>query len=255
MSTPVLDKLGYFFHSLLRVLICKECEFCVPPSDAPGHAMNFHGVEKKSYDHDEFLRTCADNDIYPTKTVPMPKSSGPPVENIKIVDGYTCLPCGYSSGAKSTMEKHQRQSHPSSKGDNNTANVKVQSLFVSFGIHYFQVDPALCQLQPYTVPSIIERYIHSLPKIPPPGAVETERERSVLLSMTNWDTHMEDFRTNPVLHARLKLLKTTDGPNTAGLSAVCLDYLKKGRFICDQSQQGYTIRKHIIQGPTITDQG
>jgi hypothetical protein len=264
-TCDILDTMGYFVHKALRVLICKECQYCVLPSDAPGHAHNQHGVSKKAYQLSEFLTTCESLHIHTDGDVSPPRPRGPPVQNLLVYDGFACATehteCTFSTRTRESIEKHIRTNHHNRLNaklrDCYRAGVKVQTLFPNFNRRFFEVEPSIARLtskDPLTF--IMKNFIPSVEKAPLVEIPNTDRERTPFMKGVNWDLHMDDYRTDAQRFALLRSFRaTTNAEYYGGLFTAALDYVGMGAEIASSCLHSFTVRKHIMQGPFISDQG
>ncbi|KAF8120996.1 hypothetical protein EV363DRAFT_1187467 [Boletus edulis] len=79
----MLDDLGLWRHSGLRVLICRRYKVALSSKMAVGHLKNQHGVVVPEAGRKELQNLCTQNRVYENPhEVPLPRVGGPPVEGI-----------------------------------------------------------------------------------------------------------------------------------------------------------------------------
>lgn len=199
-----------------------------------------------------------------------PAPRGPPVQMIDFVKGFACClsprSCAFASTSIRTMNDHVRSSlHDAERRprleDCYRSQVAVQTVFPwQARIKWFEVEPAL--LAPSHPDSNPLNFIlqHILPERPPlgaPTATPSDRERTRFMVFMNWDTKMEEYRTNRKKHMVIKTLllppalSSKDAllrikPAFVALMEKATSYFGSG------SSQAFAIRKHILHGADIS---
>lgn len=103
-----------------RVLICLCCNHAVPPANLRNHIRTHHR-KNGGKSAQEWVRTTVKDlshcDLLdPTcETVRSPLPTDPPIPDLPVFDGHTCVICSFTVRQLSSMEKHYRQAHPSGR--------------------------------------------------------------------------------------------------------------------------------------------
>jgi hypothetical protein len=151
VTRPLFDEMGFVAHMALQVLLCRKCGSCFIPNDVAGHARNCQSFDSKSINMQEFDDLCDSLLIHmDTQSVVHPSPRGPPVEGIKPPElGWACTVdpahCAYCCCSLKGMQNHVRShtTRPPNVPDGFHSGVYLQTLFPTFGIKYFEVEPAL----------------------------------------------------------------------------------------------------------------
>lgn len=250
------------FYKRLKTLHCQPCGRCLIPNDAIGHAQNKHGLDSKAVCPDEFADVCEELGVHQEAyLVVHPSPRSPPVEYTRSVTGVACTVdpanCAYCCTKPEVMDKHVREKHPSHPHPLSNCyrvGIQVQTLFLTFGVKYFEVEPALASV-PKGSPLnyILQQFLPSLepdPILPP----DTERERTPFMRVVNWDSHMQDIRGDPgrrKLHKEFIAAPASDELASLLLGKVVLQYINLGIELGWGHRQHLTIWKHLAQGEHI----
>jgi hypothetical protein len=97
----ILDNLGLWLHTMLKILLCWECQVTLTSLMLPYHQGNHHGKNTVPQVLEALTAFCTEKKIF-TKPgqVLLPAPEGPAMEGISIpVDSFTCRAgknCPYS---------------------------------------------------------------------------------------------------------------------------------------------------------------
>ena len=259
-SCSTLSPLGVAVHTHLLVMFCLACKSCVLPADMPGH-LKQHGI--KVIDKDAFVEACLHWRLHlKYSEILYPSPRGPPVEVIPMLDGYACAVdpagCAFACCSKEWMEKHVHKDHPDRPALLTScyrSGVKVQTLFPTFVKKYVEVEPALWNVPKDDVLTHVLRDF--LPSIPGPSVTppDSDRERDALLRLTQWDVIMQPYYTDPVKFAAVNALKANPrqaDPAFHRLHTAMQDYIQHGLEIGRTVSPNLTVRKHLVQGRTLS---
>jgi hypothetical protein len=129
----------------------------------------------------------------------------------------------------------------------------VQTLFQHIGKKYYSVQPELATTRPQDPFDMILREFVPRCSQPPVLHPSTERERTPLMKILNWDIHLSKYREQREERAILLSLRapaSTDELHLAKMQATVLAYIRWGMTAANGSQS-LTIRKHLIHGAII----
>jgi orsellinic acid/F9775 biosynthesis protein OrsD len=105
-SSPLLDYLGYRFHTKHLIMICVACGFAVMPSNALGHVRNQHNIFVSNEQHSLWVQTVDEWSVIKNGPV-LPPQDHQPVELLKIHNNaYCCVSCDYAALTVATFSKH-----------------------------------------------------------------------------------------------------------------------------------------------------
>jgi hypothetical protein len=218
-----------------------------------GHLHKQHGIIVKPEDKlslESFSETLGIvND--PTKG-PLPANHGPPVELVRVMDGFHCGVdgCQYAAGAKTTLSNHRLTNHPSF-GNQQVLDVKVQALFSGVEKAYFIVNPALrSQSAAGAFHTLMTKV---LPEIPPLQAQVPLQGREILPlhRVTGWwDILGDHILSRDTRQAVINLVSAPMGQEEQALSklpSLCENYLFEAQTLAKNSP--YVVRKKLVPEP------
>jgi hypothetical protein len=234
-QNSILEKLGIAFHKHYRVLICLACGSAYPPADIVGHLRNQHSVKAKDEEASYILSTPETLGVIDSQSVPLPASSGPPVEGIKVVDGFRCCFCDYAAVSKRTITDHfsvHKGEHSLASVEARSRPAKLQAFWAVIHKVYFEVNPSLAHLSASSIWAtyLSEEALKPTEEIPAVPAVRPT-EVPLLLKHTQWHTLLGDRIKDRVQREKLIKMVTlsTEGENCLGkLADLCFKYLKAG---------------------------
>lgn len=224
-----LISLGYQYHPVFKTMHCVECELAVYPEYILTHP-GTHGTPVSDLE-----KTQARLGQYPLNPPQdlralLPKSGGPPVEGLKIIDGFKCSLCDHSAPSSRTIDNQYLKDH---KGLNTPVNdrhqsTKIQRFFSQNYSTYFAVNPSLLSIPPHTPFSTFLRHFKPLPPTETHFAVKTTRDLHPLTVMADWHTHLKSYlesksKINSILS--LCAFPSKDDPMLRNLSEHVLKYL------------------------------
>lgn len=189
-----------------------------------------------------------------------PGPRGPPVELLPVEKGYACAvdpaSCAFACRSVEWMEKHVRDhpQHDAHLTNCYRSNVPLQTLFSPIGKKYFEVEPALKGIPSDDIfTKIVQEFLPSIPA--PPITPSEPNERDALLRLTQWDVFMEPYYSDPSKRAAIMALKSAPAQNDIPfrrLHCAVLDYVKLGIEYGRKVSPNLTVRKHLVQGRTLS---
>jgi len=94
-----------------KVVLCSACGHCIKGDGVELHLQRFHQDVQRSL-RKEWCRQVKDKldsgDLMEPEKVVSPERTLGPVKDLRIVDGFECLSCGYVCGTLGTAEFHGR---------------------------------------------------------------------------------------------------------------------------------------------------
>jgi hypothetical protein len=94
-----------------KVIVCIPCGYCIKGDGAELHLRRFHkdvpiNLRKECCRH--VKQRLNSGDLLEPEEVVSPARASGPVKELKIVDGFECLECGYVCGKLITAKLHGR---------------------------------------------------------------------------------------------------------------------------------------------------
>lgn len=252
-----------WFHSGLKILICRQCEVGLTSQTALGHVKMNHTQTIKGNEKATFLEFCSMREVrVNSKDVPIPKAGGPPVEGIAAPKaGFSCRVdgvCQYSVCDQQTMLRHSREKHGRGLvGDSPMASTVVQTMFKTISHVYFEVDPTVIAGAEH-LDLDVRRHLRGafLPGQADQTVViqDADRDRTPLMKMTNWDKFQREIREDHTQREAVHLLKAKHGEGEEGGIFVALEhavttYHEATRTLLNGYSNSFTIRKVLLNGP------
>ncbi|KAG6369038.1 hypothetical protein JVT61DRAFT_1939 [Boletus reticuloceps] len=259
-TTPMLDDLGLWRHSGLRVLICRRCKVALSSKMAVGHLKKQHGIIVPEAGRKELQNLCTQNKVYenPHK-VPLPRVGGPPVEGIAPpTAGLSCAAgsdCRYSVCDLQAMIRHGREEH---KGGTLATTKyrasKVQALFLGVGHVYFEVDPELTASSDADTRDYLRAVFLQEAGFDEVVPADGPRDRPPLLNITHWDEFMPEIRENVDQRRAAHALKGKHAVDEQEgifevLQRTVQSHHKTTREKLEHSANRFLLRKVLVNGP------
>jgi Orsellinic acid/F9775 biosynthesis cluster protein D len=199
-STPLLEKLGFQYNTIAMVLICINCQHCVPPRDAVAHAKQNHfpnGIPNapgtlSSLQSDIEVEAL---DLELELDIPQPLGHGSSILDGLVVntDTVQCITCGYV-GLPSTVNTHQKQNHCGMHLPANQRTMQCTSQHFTTKSPYWRVSPGLSRQQDRVISlEAFEPYLEKEDGTILPFSGSHTRDRPPLLLFTGWDDWMEKW--------------------------------------------------------------
>lgn len=196
-SSPLLDYLGFRFHTKHLVMICVACECAIWPENAITHVKKQHSIPVSKVQQEEWDQTTIRWNVAPDHLAPPPMHNCQPVELLKLhSNAYCCNSCPYAALTIGTFSKHWSMTHqslhilPSERYHDGC----VQTFYSHAPCTYFQVD--------IPIPSsttLFNVYMKKeLPGYAPFDVIlpSAPREIPPLLYNTRWHEHIADYITD-----------------------------------------------------------
>jgi len=192
-TSPLLDYLGYRFHTMHSVMICVSCGCAVLPSGALGHVRNQHSIPVSKQQQELWNQTITEWDVTTNGSVPSPHDRQP-VELLKLHTGaYCCNCCDYAALTISTFSKHWSLKHRSLdlRPSERYHDGCVQTFYSHAPCTYFEVD--------MPIPNSTSVFNIYLKKDVPSYASfdvvipSAPREIPPLLYSTRWHEHLANY--------------------------------------------------------------
>lgn len=208
-SSPLLEYLGFRFHTEHSVMICVACQYAVWPENAITHVKNQHDIPVSREQQESWKQTVTEWNVAPDHTVPSVQSHQP-VELLKIhANAYCCNSCTYAALSMGTFSKHWSTEH-------RTVNIRpneryhdgcVQTFYSHAPCIFFEVDIPI----PTSTPMFNIYMKKEVPNYVPFDVVipSAPREIPPLLYNTRWHEHIADYITDK---AKCRLLFTLAHP-------------------------------------------
>ncbi|KAF8121027.1 hypothetical protein EV363DRAFT_1187412, partial [Boletus edulis] len=256
----MLDDLGLWRHSGLRVLICRRCKVALSSKMAAGHLKNQHGVVVPEAGRKELQNLCTQNRVYENPhEVPLPRVGGPPVEGIAPpAAGLSCAAgsdCRYSVCDLQAMIRHGREKH---KGGTLATTKyrasKVQALFLGVGHVYFEVDPELTASSDADTRDYLRAVFLQEAGFDEVVPADGPRDRPPLLNIMHWDEFMPEIRENVDQRRAAHALKGKHMVDEQEgifevLQRIVQSHHKTTREKLEHSANRFLLRKVLVNGP------
>jgi len=182
-----------------RLITCIGCLTSVTPKNATSHFRTIHKIKLMPDQIDKIQvilkKHCFESD---SKSVDPPEAPCPPIEGLKIHNGFACLICKYCCGTENTMASHFSRNYKNVSGTakQNYTEASIQAFFEQHP-KFFAVNPSLHGL---TEDDLFSVYMKKCaPKIEksrdfnPPQNVN---EIPPLLKTMQWHEHLVEYTTD-----------------------------------------------------------
>jgi len=194
-SSPLLDYLGYRFHTEHLVMICVACECAIQPGNAIGHVKNKHHIPVSKEQQDQWNLAVAALNVTANTNIP-PPNDRQPVELLKThTKALCCNACNYASLTPATFSKHWSNNHRNMDVQQNERFHEgcVQTFYSHAPCIYFEVKPH----DPNSTP-IYDVYMKEVPCYPVFDVTipSASREIPPLLYCTRWHEHLDEYLTD-----------------------------------------------------------
>ncbi|KAG1846986.1 hypothetical protein DFJ58DRAFT_843305 [Suillus subalutaceus] len=263
LSSTLMDSLGIFMHTALRIFICKGCRKCLTADMVAGHRKEKHKQSLTVSQRSSLATYVEENKIYHRQEqVIIPGSGGPPVQLIASPrKAFLCLSspdCDYVVCDKATMQKHAKNVHSQSSKDLlRCKEIHAQQLFDSVGRTYFMVDPN-DSLQNKDLAKVLnDTFVPSLyvPVVQPSLSPE---ERRPLIKAMSWDVFMPNLRSDPAQVKAIQKLKEKHSPAEchgvlSALKDLMQAHMDMAATILDGNPHKLTLAKALLNGSNVTD--
>lgn len=192
-SSPLLDYLGYRFHTKHFVMICVSCGCAVLPDNALGHVKNQHRIIATKEQQELWKTTVAEWNVNTDSIIPSP-TDRQPVELLKIHPrAYCCNICDYAALTIATFSKHWSVKHRNNNlpPSERSHEGYVQTFYSHAPCTYFEVDNPIS-----TSTSLFDLFIRKeIPSYEPFDVIipSAPREIPPLLYNTRWHEHLADY--------------------------------------------------------------
>ena len=192
-SSPLLDYLGYRFHTKYSIMICVTCGCSVLPGDALNHVKNQHSITISGEHIASWNQTVNDLKVTTARTLPSPKDHKP-IELLKVhSNGYCCNCCDYAALTIGTFSKHWSINHKSIgiRPSERYHDGHLQTFYSHAPCIYFEVDRPI----PNST-SLFDIYIKKeVPQYTPFNVTIPSGTREIppLLNSTRWHEHLAEF--------------------------------------------------------------
>ncbi|KAF8057950.1 hypothetical protein FPV67DRAFT_1429157, partial [Lyophyllum atratum] len=253
-----MKRLGLGIHKYFRTFHCLNCFTAHLPSSIVNHLKKdgipvsqeqATGLEQLALSHK--LITSADDLMLPTP-------DGPPVEGLKVEEGYRCNLCSFAARAYKTVANHWSEDHrDSGSSHQGVLTAKVQNFFPRKH-HFFsvkevaKVDPtdSLFDLHMRTDVAEMEASTY----VAPPS---TPAEVPPLLKLTGWHTHLEAHIGDKIRIAAVrnlvKPMPPKDDSPLGRVAAVVDQYMTE---ICNQAEESdINVRCCLMEYPRTSQNG
>lgn len=257
-ANDFLQSIGIWAHAEHRILICGgTCGVGQLPAEVLGHVSQTHGIKPPKDAEDLLAQALEEFNIYPDHDVPPPPSNGPPIELLKEhSDGLCCTQCSYYCLSPANMNKHwtsRAHADIASEVSPSYRYKKVETLQTFFAAarrKYFPVNKHLRQIlatSSYAQFLRTELEHVNAPLPIPPAARPTEIP--VLVKMTGWDAHLQDWITEQTTRSQLKQLCKLPQRTKQGIGALqdlCIQYLKECKALGKKAP--FYVRQVLMEG-------
>lgn len=194
--SPLLNYLGYAFHTRHMVMICVACECAVLSSNGLGHVKKKHDTFVSREQEGLWNATLEDWNVT-SDTFIQPPSDRKPVELLKIHEkAFCCNCCDYACLTAATFGKHWSNNHKSIDLDPSERHHEgsVQTFYSHAPCVYFEVNNQVPGSS-----SIFDTYLKKeIPSYPPfdVSIPSAPREIPPLLYCTRWHEHLAEYLTD-----------------------------------------------------------
>lgn len=241
-----MQRCGLRYHSYFRILICTTCQLAYPSCDILLHLKNRHNMQLHQ---DQQTALCS----YHVLDSPTPPSyPNPPVEGLKVSNGFKCKHCPYAASAESTIIKHCGQDHKSiePKPKDRYFPSSVQTFYYPITTRYFAVEPSLANHSPDSPFALFVRDIASNINLSTQSQSFEKRNIHPLILKTGWHHHLQEYLTtqNDIRRfVKLTATPTASEHHFANLSTAVTQYLKDARKIAYNAP--YLVRRMLKEYP------
>jgi hypothetical protein len=230
----------------IKIIACTKCLHGILPSSALSHAsehkINLSKVEKQNINDIIKSRCFA---MY-TNDVALPPYPGPPIEGIKVQNGFICKLCNFCCPSDQTMVTHFGSMHKGIPGHSKAHSepASIQAYFAQRP-KYFKVVPILHGLNEDDLFSVYLQQcappIEALRVLNPPL---DPNEVPPLLKVTQWHEHLGLYTTDREKIRKLLELTTLPTSNRgeawmgSALRATIEGYMKDVRGMANNASIG-----------------
>jgi len=195
-TSPLLNYLGYRFHTTHLVMICVSCGVAQLPQNALGHIKNQHKISTTKEQKEQWNHTVTEWNVSSEYVIPSP-TDRQPVELLQLhANAYCCNCCDYAALTISSFSKHWSIRH---KSENLPPSERyhegcVQTFYSHAPCTYFEVDVPI-----FHSTSLFDIYMKKeVPNYPPFDVTipTAPREIPPLLYNTRWHEHLADYMTD-----------------------------------------------------------
>ncbi|KAH0825828.1 hypothetical protein J3R83DRAFT_8789, partial [Lanmaoa asiatica] len=258
-ASPLLDNLGLWLHSGLKVLICRRCKVALSSKMALGHLKKQHNVIVRDTRKKDLETLCLQRAVYENpQNVNLPRAGGPPVEGIAPpVAALSCAAggnCRYSVCDLQAMIRHGRERHQGGiLATTRYRGSMVQALFLGVGRIYFEVDPTLTPSSDVDTRDYLRTVFLREAGFDEVMAADGSRDRPPLLNTTHWDQFMPEIRENVDQRRATHALKGKHTVDEHGgifkvLQRTVLGHHETTRKELENSANPFLLRKILLNG-------
>jgi Orsellinic acid/F9775 biosynthesis cluster protein D len=195
-TSPLLDYLGYRFHTKHMVMICVACECAILLDNGLGHVKKKHNTPVPREQEELWNHTITEWNITSNPSIPCPKDRKP-VELLKLhSDAICCNHCEYACLSMTTFSKHWSTNHKTSNLDRAERFHEgwVQTFYSHAPCVYFEVNVPI----PNSTPLFDVYMRKEIPNYSPFDVIipSAPREIPPLLYNTRWHEHLAEYLTD-----------------------------------------------------------
>lgn len=260
LANDVLDSLGLWIHTALKVFVCRECECALTFSIVKGHLRGKrHRIKLKPEQEDELERAFHAGGVFESPgQVNLPSPGGPPVQAIsRPVEGNACAEkgCTYCVRDWQRMLLHSRDKHGRSVASEVLRrSAMMQVLFLSANGVYFEVDVDATAAAAVNLRNYLRTNFIVAPDLEQVVTEDADRDRLPLLKLTQWDRFMPEIREHRGERRAAQALKAGHLAEEVGgafgrLQQVVTQHHAIIRQALDKCGQSFTVQKVLKNGP------
>ncbi|KAF8054082.1 hypothetical protein FPV67DRAFT_1442194, partial [Lyophyllum atratum] len=253
-----MKQLGVGIHKYFRTLHCLNCFSAHLPSSIVNH-LKKDGVPVSQQQATELEGLVASHELITSADdLVLPTPDGPPVEGLKVEDGYRCSLCSFAGRAHKTVANHWSEDHGDSGSSHQSVlAAKVQNFFPNK--HNFFSVKEVPKVNP--IDSLFDLHMRTdvaemdaSTYVAPPS---TPAEVPPLLKLTGWHTHLEPHIADKIRIAAVRdLVKPMPPKDDSPLGRVAAAVDQYMTEICTQAQDSdINVRCCLMEYPRTSQNG
>ncbi|KAJ3476007.1 hypothetical protein NLI96_g11455 [Meripilus lineatus] len=191
----LLTSLGYRYHTLMRVMQCSICSSGIYPENVDSHYQS-HDITISDLNSVKTALAKFTLDSPQVVNGRLPKSTGPPVEGLKTLEGFKCALCDHAAPAFKSVTNRFSKDHPHSHlATKDKANpATLQNFWNHKNRAFFAVNPSAAPLSSTLTP--FDVYLQKNPvQLTTTYTLPEDEVRNFhpLIGKTGWHDHLRPY--------------------------------------------------------------